>query len=184
MPIFRRKICIHTASGIVALCKRLHSNVLSLWRNIILAVPHKNSCKIFNRFFGAGVGGGGGCEWRPLNILYSSWANLFIVSRKKEFNQEFKSLCSLPGNFIRRQLTSQENKQFVLSLNTVASPAEVKSGMMWEDKWQLRNWKFLEESGCTLYQNTVILLGWRRRKAQNRTHWRGPEETQPYKSHR
>ena len=25
MPIFRRKNCIHTASGIVALCKRLHS---------------------------------------------------------------------------------------------------------------------------------------------------------------
>ena len=24
MPIFRRKNCIHTASGIVALCKRLH----------------------------------------------------------------------------------------------------------------------------------------------------------------
>ena len=25
MPIFRRKNCIHTASGIVALCKRLYS---------------------------------------------------------------------------------------------------------------------------------------------------------------
>ena len=25
MPIFRRKNCIHTVSGIVALCKRLHS---------------------------------------------------------------------------------------------------------------------------------------------------------------
>jgi len=25
MPIFRSKHCIHTASGIVALCKRLHS---------------------------------------------------------------------------------------------------------------------------------------------------------------
>ena len=25
MPIFRRKYCIHTASGIFALCKRLHS---------------------------------------------------------------------------------------------------------------------------------------------------------------
>jgi len=25
MPIFRRKNCIHTESGIVALCKRLHS---------------------------------------------------------------------------------------------------------------------------------------------------------------
>ena len=25
MPIFRRKNCIHTASGIFALCKRLHS---------------------------------------------------------------------------------------------------------------------------------------------------------------
>jgi len=24
MPIFRRKNCIHTASGIFALCKRLH----------------------------------------------------------------------------------------------------------------------------------------------------------------
>ena len=27
MPIFRRKNCIHTASGIVALCKRLHSTL-------------------------------------------------------------------------------------------------------------------------------------------------------------
>jgi len=25
MPIFRRKNCVHTASGIFALCKRLHS---------------------------------------------------------------------------------------------------------------------------------------------------------------
>jgi len=25
MPIFKRKNCIHTTSGIVALCKRLHS---------------------------------------------------------------------------------------------------------------------------------------------------------------
>ena len=25
MPVFRRKNCIHTASGIFALCKRLHS---------------------------------------------------------------------------------------------------------------------------------------------------------------
>ena len=28
MPIFRRKNCIHTASGIFALCKRLHSTVV------------------------------------------------------------------------------------------------------------------------------------------------------------
>ena len=28
MPIFRRKNCIHTASGIVALCKRLHSTLV------------------------------------------------------------------------------------------------------------------------------------------------------------
>ena len=28
MPIFRRTKCIHTASGIVALCKRLHSTLV------------------------------------------------------------------------------------------------------------------------------------------------------------
>ena len=28
MPIVRRKICIHTASGIFALCKRLHSTLV------------------------------------------------------------------------------------------------------------------------------------------------------------
>ena len=28
MPIFRRKFCIHTASGIFALCKRLHSTLV------------------------------------------------------------------------------------------------------------------------------------------------------------
>ena len=28
MPIFRRKNCIHTASGIVAFCKRLHSTLV------------------------------------------------------------------------------------------------------------------------------------------------------------
>ena len=28
MPIFRSKNCIHTASGILALCKRLHSTLV------------------------------------------------------------------------------------------------------------------------------------------------------------
>ena len=28
MPIFRRRNCIHTASGISALCKRLHSTLV------------------------------------------------------------------------------------------------------------------------------------------------------------
>ena len=28
MPIFRRKNCIHTASGIFAVCKRLHSTLV------------------------------------------------------------------------------------------------------------------------------------------------------------
>ena len=28
MPIFRRENCIHTASGIFALCKRLHSTLV------------------------------------------------------------------------------------------------------------------------------------------------------------
>ena len=28
MPIFRRKNCIHTASGIFALCKRLHNTLV------------------------------------------------------------------------------------------------------------------------------------------------------------
>ena len=31
IPIFRRKNCIHTASGIFALCKRLHSPVMNGW---------------------------------------------------------------------------------------------------------------------------------------------------------
>ena len=30
MPIFKRKNCIHTASGIFALCKRLHSTLVGL----------------------------------------------------------------------------------------------------------------------------------------------------------
>ena len=30
MPIFRRKNCIHTASGILALCKRLHSTLVEI----------------------------------------------------------------------------------------------------------------------------------------------------------
>ena len=35
MPIFRRKNCIRTASGIVALCKRLHSTPVEsgIWYN-------------------------------------------------------------------------------------------------------------------------------------------------------
>ena len=41
MPIFRRKNCIHTTSGIFALCKRLHSTLVesglqSLWSRKIL----------------------------------------------------------------------------------------------------------------------------------------------------
>ena len=31
MPIFRRKNCIHTASGIFALCKRLHITLVESW---------------------------------------------------------------------------------------------------------------------------------------------------------
>ena len=30
MPLFRRKNCIHTASGIFALCKRLHSTLVEI----------------------------------------------------------------------------------------------------------------------------------------------------------
>jgi hypothetical protein len=48
MPIFRRKNCIHTASGIVALCKRLHSTPvesrLSLLSTVaVIYVTEKNS---------------------------------------------------------------------------------------------------------------------------------------------
>ena len=35
MPIFRRKNCIHTASGIFALCKRLHSTLVESGRKNI-----------------------------------------------------------------------------------------------------------------------------------------------------
>lgn len=60
--------------------------------------------------------------------LYSSWANHFIISRKKQCNQEFKSLCSLSGSFILRLLNSEQNKQFDLSVNSVAPLAEVRVG--------------------------------------------------------
>ena len=43
MPIFRRKNCIHTASGIFALCKRLHSTVHSV-TNILLM--NKENCAL------------------------------------------------------------------------------------------------------------------------------------------
>ena len=35
MPIFRRKNCIHTASGIFALCKRLHSTLRPLSTSVL-----------------------------------------------------------------------------------------------------------------------------------------------------
>ena len=53
MPIFRRTNCIHTASGIVALCKRLHSTPVEskLVNEIILhydarSKKHQTSLKI------------------------------------------------------------------------------------------------------------------------------------------
>ena len=41
MPIFRRKNCIHTASGIFALCKRLHSKLVESGRQSAL-----NQCTV------------------------------------------------------------------------------------------------------------------------------------------
>ena len=41
MPIFRRKNCIHTASGIFALCKRMHSTPIE---NILLM--NKENCAL------------------------------------------------------------------------------------------------------------------------------------------
>ena len=41
MPIFRRTNCIHTASGIVALCKRLHSTPVE-----IRLQPALNRCTV------------------------------------------------------------------------------------------------------------------------------------------
>ena len=47
LPIFRRKNCIHTASGIFALCKRLHSTLvessassLPIIRSLLLYIRH------------------------------------------------------------------------------------------------------------------------------------------------
>jgi hypothetical protein len=38
MPIFRRKDCIHTASGIFALCKHLHSKLVESGLHSVQAV--------------------------------------------------------------------------------------------------------------------------------------------------
>ena len=42
MPIIRRKNCIHTASGIVAVCKRLHSALVQsrLVSQLSSKIPH------------------------------------------------------------------------------------------------------------------------------------------------
>ena len=43
MPIFRRKNCIHTVSGIFALCKRLHSTLVE---NILLMTKENCALKL------------------------------------------------------------------------------------------------------------------------------------------
>ena len=43
MPIFRRKYCSHTASGIVVLCKRLHSTPVKSALNRCAVQPFTES---------------------------------------------------------------------------------------------------------------------------------------------
>ena len=44
MPIFRRKNCIHKASGIFVLCKRLPSTLVESGTNILLT--NKENCAL------------------------------------------------------------------------------------------------------------------------------------------
>ena len=48
MPIFRRKNCIHTASGIFALCKRLHSTLVEsgLQSALNILLMNKENCAL------------------------------------------------------------------------------------------------------------------------------------------
>ena len=48
MPIFRRKNCIHTASGIVSLCKRLHSTLVEsrLQSILLILLMNKENCAL------------------------------------------------------------------------------------------------------------------------------------------
>ena len=68
MPIFRRKNCIHTASGVFTLCKRLHSTLvesglnkencaLKLVDEIILTAKYVYYvCIIWLQYGSAGIG--------------------------------------------------------------------------------------------------------------------------------
>jgi hypothetical protein len=87
---------------------------------------------VFNIFFW------GGTATKCFGKLSSRWVNFFIIRCKKKFNQELKSLCPKSDNFIPRLLISKQNNQFVLSVNSVVSLAEVRVG--WYRKIH-GNWK-------------------------------------------
>ena len=55
MPIFRRKNCLHTASGIFALCKRLHSTLVEsrLFQNVATEVPVSTTSYPIRQFSGS-----------------------------------------------------------------------------------------------------------------------------------
>ena len=47
MPIFRRKNCIHAASGIFALCKRLHSTLVESGNRVTkILLMNKENCAL------------------------------------------------------------------------------------------------------------------------------------------
>ena len=46
MPIFRRKNCIHTASGIFTLCKRLHSTLVEDNSVTNILLMNKDNCAL------------------------------------------------------------------------------------------------------------------------------------------
>ena len=47
MPIFRRKNCIHTAFGIFAVCKRLHSTLVeSGLQSALILLMNKENCAL------------------------------------------------------------------------------------------------------------------------------------------
>ena len=46
MPIFKRKNCIHTASGIFALCKRLHCTLVEDNNVTNILLMNKENCAL------------------------------------------------------------------------------------------------------------------------------------------
>jgi len=79
MPIFRRKNCIHTASGIVALCKRLHSTPVE---SGLLCSP-----------LSTGV-----CRQTPTTHIISTFEPLYEISVK------YKLSLAVDGSYVIRNM--------------------------------------------------------------------------------